>query len=93
MARAAGVRAPGPGFHGKVAGKSWRSLEGHFLDGAGFGARKATEIESLNGYIVRRGAELGVATPSNFALYAMVRLLEEKAVREQPGARPAGAAQ
>lgn len=37
---------------------------------------KRTEIDSLNGYIARRGAELGVPTPANFALYAMVKLLE-----------------
>lgn len=38
---------------------------------------KRTEIEWLNGYIVRRGAELGVPTPLNSALYALVKLLEE----------------
>ncbi|MEQ1473110.1 MAG: ketopantoate reductase C-terminal domain-containing protein, partial [Candidatus Acidiferrum sp.] len=32
--------------------------------------------DSLNGYISRRGAELGVPTPLNHALYTMVRLLE-----------------
>jgi 2-dehydropantoate 2-reductase len=36
-----------------------------------------TEIESLNGFVARRGAELGVATPVNFTFYALVRLLEE----------------
>lgn len=38
---------------------------------------KRTEIDSLNGYIARRGAELGVATPVNLALYALVKLAEE----------------
>src|SRR6202790_115454 len=38
---------------------------------------KRTEIDSLNGYIARRGAELGVATPVNHALYALVKLAEE----------------
>ena len=37
---------------------------------------KRTEIDSLNGYISRRGAELGVATPVNHALYALVKLAE-----------------
>lgn len=37
---------------------------------------KRTEIDSLNGYISRRGAELGVPTPVNHALYALVRLAE-----------------
>jgi 2-dehydropantoate 2-reductase len=35
-----------------------------------------TEIDSLNGYLVRRGAELGVPTPVNQTLHALVRLLE-----------------
>lgn len=37
---------------------------------------KRTEIDSLNGYISRRGAELGVATPVNQALYTLVKLAE-----------------
>jgi 2-dehydropantoate 2-reductase len=37
---------------------------------------KLTEIDSLNGYIARRGAELGVPTPVNHALYALVKLAE-----------------
>jgi 2-dehydropantoate 2-reductase len=37
---------------------------------------KRTEIDSLNGYISRRGAELGVPTPVNHALYALVKLAE-----------------
>jgi len=41
-----------------------------------------TEIDSLNGYLVRRGAQLGVATPVNQALHALVKLLEESS---QPG--------
>jgi 2-dehydropantoate 2-reductase len=38
---------------------------------------KRTEIDSLNGYVARRGAELGIATPVNQALHALVKLLEE----------------
>jgi len=37
---------------------------------------KRTEIDSLNGYVARRGAELGVPTPVNHALYALVKLAE-----------------
>ena len=37
---------------------------------------KPTEIDYLNGYVVRRGAELGIPTPSNFALQTMVKLAE-----------------
>ena len=37
---------------------------------------KPTEIDHLNGFIARRGAELGVATPVNQALFSLVKLLE-----------------
>lgn len=37
---------------------------------------KRTEIDDLNGYVARRGAELGVPTPVNATLHAMVKLLE-----------------
>jgi 2-dehydropantoate 2-reductase len=40
---------------------------------------KRTEIDSLNGYVARRGAELGIATPVNQTLHALVKLLEEAA--------------
>ncbi len=39
---------------------------------------KPTEIEHLNGFVVRRGAALGVPTPANRALTALVRLIESK---------------
>jgi 2-dehydropantoate 2-reductase len=37
---------------------------------------KSTEIDSLNGFLVRRGAEMGVPTPVNQTLYSLVKLLE-----------------
>jgi 2-dehydropantoate 2-reductase len=37
---------------------------------------KRTEIESLNGYIAKQGAELDIPTPVNQALYTLVRLQE-----------------
>jgi 2-dehydropantoate 2-reductase len=37
---------------------------------------KRTEIDSLNGFIVRKGGELGVPTPINHALFALVKLAE-----------------
>jgi 2-dehydropantoate 2-reductase len=40
---------------------------------------KHTEIDSLNGYVVRLGEQLGVATPINYTLYKLVKLLEEAA--------------
>jgi 2-dehydropantoate 2-reductase len=38
---------------------------------------KPTEIDSLNGYIARRGAELGVDVPVNHALFTLVKLAEQ----------------
>jgi len=38
--------------------------------------RKPSEIDHLNGFIVRRGQALGVATPVNQSLYALVKLVE-----------------
>jgi 2-dehydropantoate 2-reductase len=37
---------------------------------------KRTEIDALNGFVVRRGAELGVPTPVNQSLLALVKLCE-----------------
>lgn len=37
---------------------------------------RPTEIDSLNGFIARRGAALGVPTPVNQALWALVKLRE-----------------
>ena len=38
---------------------------------------KRTEIDSLNGYVARLGEELGIPTPVNRTLHALVKLLEE----------------
>lgn len=40
---------------------------------------KRTEIDSLNGYVARLGAELGVPTPVNHTLWALVKLMEDSA--------------
>ena len=44
---------------------------------------RPTEIDSLNGYVVRRGIALGVDTPVNAMLFAMVKLLEESALNRR----------
>jgi 2-dehydropantoate 2-reductase len=46
---------------------------------------KRSEIEFLNGTIVRRGAANGIGTPANLALYTIVKMLEEKTIRELVG--------
>ena len=38
--------------------------------------RKPTEIDHLNGFVARRGRELGVPTPVNQTLHALVKLVE-----------------
>ena len=38
--------------------------------------RKPSEIDHLNGFVARRGRELGVDVPINQTLYALVKLVE-----------------
>jgi 2-dehydropantoate 2-reductase len=77
VARAAGIRLQDTNFVGEGL-KFLESIGDATSSTAQDIARgKRTEIGSLNGYVVERGKELGVATPVNFALYALVKLLEE----------------
>ena len=46
---------------------------------------RTTEIDSLNGYVMRRGAALGIATPVSEMLVTLVKLLEDSSIN-----RPAG---
>jgi 2-dehydropantoate 2-reductase len=39
---------------------------------------KPSEIDHLNGYVVRKGAQLGVPTPVNRVLHSLVKLLESR---------------
>ena len=39
---------------------------------------KPTEIDFLNGHVVRRGKALGIPTPANQVLWALVKLVEHK---------------
>jgi len=49
---------------------------------------KRTEIDSLNGYIARRGAELGVPVPVNTTLQALVKFIEESNAQRRRTAAP-----
>ncbi len=42
---------------------------------------RPTEIAHLNGYVVREGEVLGVATPVNRTLNALIKLLEQQSIR------------
>ena len=55
------------------------------LDGAGYRPRKKpTEIDSLNGYVARRGPALGIPTPVSDTLSALMKLLEQSAATAPP---------
>lgn len=41
---------------------------------------RPTEIDHLNGYVMREGARLGIATPVNATLHALTKLLEQTRV-------------
>jgi 2-dehydropantoate 2-reductase len=82
VARAAGVRLPDDGPENSANamnllenyGSATSSTEQDIARG------RRTEMDSLNGYVARRAAELGVPTPVNRTLYALVKLLEEKSL-------------
>ena len=77
VARAAGVDVPGDLL--KAVPQIAETMPGQFSSTAQDLARgKPTEIDHLNGFVVRKGDALGVPTPSNRLLLALVKLLEER---------------
>lgn len=77
VARADGVQVPG-NPHAAV-GKLVESMPTQYSSTAQDLARgKPTEIDYLNGYVVRRGEALGIPTPANRVLWALVKLMEKK---------------
>ena len=77
VAQADGVEVPGD-IRAAVAGIS-RSMATQISSTAHDLARgRKSEIDHLNGYVVRRGEALGTATPDNRALHALVRLIETR---------------
>jgi 2-dehydropantoate 2-reductase len=80
VAAADGITVPGD-MREAVAGIA-RSMATQISSTAHDVARgKPSEIDHLNGYVVQRGAALGIATPVNRVLHAIVRLLEDRAAR------------
>jgi 2-dehydropantoate 2-reductase len=76
VAQAAGVRLP-EGDLVEAARDISRTMAGATSSTAQDIARgKRTEIDHLNGYVVRRGEALGVPTPVKRTLHALVKLLE-----------------
>ncbi len=80
VARAAGIHLPGlEDPQAALAGAlkiATQLAEAFSSTAQDLNRGKLTEIDSLNGYISRRGAELGVRTPCNHALFALVKLAE-----------------
>jgi len=80
VARAAGIVMPGVEDRAAALAISMKIAtqmrEQFSSTGQDLNRGKRTEIDSLNGHILRRGAELGVPTPANHALYTLVKLLE-----------------
>jgi 2-dehydropantoate 2-reductase len=77
VARACGVDVPGDAW-GSVQAIS-RSMATQYSSTAQDLARgKPSEIDYLNGHVVRQGERLGLATPVNRTLQALVKTLESK---------------
>jgi len=80
VAKAAGIHPPGlEDPKAALAGAlriATQMAEALSSTGQDLNRGKRTEIDSLNGYVSRRGAELGVPTPVNHALFALVKLAE-----------------
>ena len=69
--RLAEARKPGGGAHRPSMGQDM--VKG-----------RRTEIEFLNGFIVRQGEEVGIATPANAALTDIVKRVERGEIQPDP---------
>lgn len=81
VAKASGIVLPGiPDRHTAIAGarKIATDMSGALSSTAQDIIRgRPTEIDSLNGYVARRGAQLGIPTPVNHALFTLTKLRED----------------
>ena len=82
VARAAGVVLPGIDDRrsGMTAAMELAMQMSDALSSTGqdLSRGRPTEIDALNGYITRRGAQLGIPAPVNHALFTLVKLAEQK---------------
>jgi 2-dehydropantoate 2-reductase len=77
VARAAGVDVPGD--MQQAVPRIAETMPGQFSSTAQDLSRgKPTEIDHLNGLVVRKGDALGVSTPANRLLLALVKVLEKR---------------
>ena len=77
VAQADGVAIPGD-TAAAVRGIAETMPSQHSSTAQDLARGKASEIDHLNGYVVRRGEALGVPTPANRVLWVLVKLLEAK---------------
>jgi 2-dehydropantoate 2-reductase len=79
VARGCGVRLPESDMAAAVLKLADTMSEATSSTAQDIARGNRTEIDALNGYIVRRGTQLGIATPVNQTLHALVKLLEDSA--------------
>jgi 2-dehydropantoate 2-reductase len=84
VARAAGIVLPGVDDHesGMAAAMeiATQMADAFSSTAQDLDRGQPTEIDALNGYISRRGAELGIPVPVNHALFTLVKFAEQTAV-------------
>jgi len=80
VAQARGIVLPGDVF--EAVDRIARTMPGQFSSTAQDVRRgKPSEIDHLNGFVVREGERLGVATPMNRALHALVKVIDARLAR------------
>lgn len=84
VARTAGIAVPAD-ILAKVLGLAAAMPDQSSSTAQDLAAGRPTEIDHLNGFIVRKGAELGIPTPINQALHTLVKgaEIEATAIRSQ----------
>jgi len=86
LAVARAARVVLPGIHDRESGMAAAmELATQMSDASSSTAQdlnrgRPTEVDALNGYIARRGAELGVPAPVNHALFTLVKLAEQTGI-------------
>ena len=82
VARASGVTVPGDTW--QAVERIAQTMPSQFSSTAQDLARgKRSEIDHLNGYVMRKGDVLGVPAPVNRTLYTLVKLIEDRQAQTQ----------
>ena len=77
VAQGAGVTVPGDIW--EAVQRIAQTMPGQFSSTAQDLARgKRSEIDHLNGHVLRKGETLGIATPANRVLHTLIKLLEDR---------------